>query len=100
MSAWTAVDNEGATLDLDNLATQKWLDGQCVGCDAVMAWLRMEAVKLFEAGDDAKAKELRDLAARLPREVKTELAQAAARHSKDHPYRSPYGTTPPAGGPK
>ena len=85
---WIAHDDEGA-LDMDNLSTQRWLDGHVPGAEAASNWLHSEAVTLFQRGDDKNAALLRDVAVRMLKEVTEKLEVNIKRHEREHPYREP-----------
>lgn len=85
---WRATDVEDGTLyDLDNLSTQRWLEGHVPGAETAAGWLRQQAVKLFEAGDDEQAVFLRDMANKMLVDLIPKLRIAAATHDKEFSYR-------------
>lgn len=47
--------DDGTRWSLDNLATQKWLDGHAPGAERAVGWLVDEATRLFKDGDDQAA---------------------------------------------
>jgi len=78
---------DGAVWSLDNLSTQSWLDGQSVGAEAVVMWLKERATLLFAKEQDERAKWLRDLANEAKAEIVPRLKENALRHEREHPSR-------------
>lgn len=78
-------DKAGTRYSYDRLVTEGWLDGQPVGADAVIAFLRREATKLFEAGKDNEAIAMRRLADRARDEVRPELVKASTENKRKYP---------------
>lgn len=77
---------DGTRYSLDNLATQKWLDGYAPGATQVIGWIRQRAAELFENGKDAEAVAMRSLAERVTKELLPQIRQRALDHERDHPY--------------
>ena len=78
-------DEHGTRYSYDRIATQSYLAGQPVGLDAAAAFLKRQAVKLFEDGKDAEAVAMRKLAERMVAEVKPGLEEAMRKHLRDYP---------------
>jgi len=87
MSADTILkDEEGNSYSFDNLATQRWLEGQESGALAAMQYLRGKAIKAFEDKKDKEAVLLRDLADEIGAKVLPQLREKAQKHADDFPY--------------
>lgn len=84
---WKATDNTGAEVDLDNLATQNWLEGQSVGVENAAKRLNEFAAEEFHKREDKKAYWFRDVADMLV-QYAAELKRCAEVHKKEHPYRN------------
>jgi DNA-binding GntR family transcriptional regulator len=78
--------SDGTRYSLDNLATQKWLDGHAPGAERVAGWLTGQAIEAFRAGRDDEASLLRRLAARIQEELIPQLRQKAKDHEIAHPF--------------
>jgi hypothetical protein len=77
---------DGSRYSMDNLATQKWLNGHIPGAEQAIGWLKEEAVSLFRQGDTIKAIYLQGLAKRLADEVLPGLIKNREIHERDYPY--------------
>jgi hypothetical protein len=78
-------DNEGHTWSLDNLSTQKWLDGHYSGLDQCCAYLEQKATKLFTERQRDKAIELQNLSDELKRELRQQMVKRAKEHEREFP---------------
>ena len=78
-------DGEGHTWSLDNLSTQKWLDGHYSGLDDCCAYLEKKATQLFAQRQRDEAVKLQNLAD----ELKKELRPAMVKRAKDHKHEFP-----------
>lgn len=87
-------DTDGNAWSLENLSTQRWLEGQAPGAEAVIAWLNERAVTLFREGQDEAAVFLRDLVPEARREVLSRLKLAAEKHAQDFPIHPPLAEKP------
>lgn len=85
MSDTLLTDEEGTTYSLDNLATQKWLEGHYSGLDQCRNWLEQKATALFSQRKRDKATELQDLADELKRELRPLMVKRAEEHEKEFP---------------
>lgn len=82
------VDKSGedATVwSLDNLATQKWLEGHAPGAEYAAAYLTDRASKVFLDGDTKKAEIYRDMAKEILAKLLPELRAKAKKHAEDYP---------------
>ncbi len=84
---WMSIDSDGARLNVDFLATQKFLDGKTQGAKEAADWLRDQATKLFEADKVEEAVAMRALAKRLLGELVPAFDKAAHQHATECPYR-------------
>lgn len=85
-SDWIATDQDGEKIDLENLATQKWLEGQYVGVQVAVDRLSSVAAEHFRRGDDKLAHAMRDAATSL-KSLIGELKKNADVHAKVHPFK-------------
>ncbi len=83
---------DGTRYSLDNLCSQKWLEGQVTGAEAVAAWLLNESVERFRQRKDDEAHELRNLADRINKELVPKLTKAASDHETKYPHEFAKGT--------
>jgi hypothetical protein len=80
----------GQRWSMDNLCSQKWLDGHVSGAKQVAHWLVHErATQLFRDGKDDEARIVRDLAKLVLANIVPELERAAQQHKLDHPSELP-----------
>ena len=86
MSRETLVkDDEGNIWSLDNLSTQKWLNGHYSGLDQCFEWIERKAADLFAKRQRDKAIELQNLADELKRELRPLMVKRAEEHERDFP---------------
>lgn len=78
-------DEDGNRWSLDNLSTQKWLEGHAPGAKKVSEWLREKAVELFTRGEDKAAIEMRTLAEDVLTRLIPEFQKYAERHAQEFP---------------
>ena len=78
-------DEQGNVYSMDNLATQKWLDGHYSGLDQCCLWLENKAAMLFAQRKREQAIELQNLADELKRELKPEMVKRAQEHRVEFP---------------
>jgi hypothetical protein len=78
-------DNEGNVWSLDNLATQKWLDGHYSGLDQCCKWLELRANELFSQRAHDKALYLQGLADQLKQNLRPEMVKRAKEHEQEFP---------------
>jgi hypothetical protein len=83
----TLTDPDGGKWSLENLSTQRWLEGHAPGAEAVIAWMHEEAVRLFRERKDEQAKMVRDLAGKASAAMVGDLRIRAQRHAEEHPFR-------------
>lgn len=81
--------DDGSHWSLENLCTQKWLEGHSEGAKTVTAWLIDRAVQAFRVGKDEDARFLRALADLVMKEVVPNLQERAKEHAREHPERLP-----------
>lgn len=77
---------DGKRYSLDNLATQKWLDGHVPGAEQVEGWLRHEAGERFKNGRDDEASMLRRLADHVRDKIAPEMRRKAENFELEHPF--------------
>ena len=82
-------DPEGREYSLDNLSTQRWLDGHEPGLDLAAGWLREKAVGLFRQGRDEEATRLRKMADEMQAEISASLRARCADHQREYPIVLP-----------
>lgn len=88
MSRETIVtDDEGNRYSFDNLATQKWLEGQSRGLDCCVEWLNAEATLLFGQRKTEDAVAMQRLADRMKSTLLPELTNRAKEHEQEFPYK-------------
>lgn len=80
------TDEEGNEYSLDNLATQKWLEGHFSGLDECCNWLEIRANDLFKQRAHDKALYLQGLSDQLKQKLRPEMVKRATEHEKDHPW--------------
>ena len=86
MSRETLIrDSNGDVYSLDNLSTQKWLDGHWSGLDQCCLWLEQKATELFGQRKREQAVELQNLADEMKKELRPQMIERAAEHAKDFP---------------
>lgn len=78
-------DPEGREYSLDNLSTQRWLDGHEPGLDLAASWLRERAVEYFRQGKDEEATRQRKMADEMQEEISTSLRLRCAVHQREYP---------------
>lgn len=79
-------DADGGTYSLDNLATQKWLEGHYSGLDECCGWLEEKATMLFRARKREQAIEMQSLADELRRDLRPLMIRRAEEHEREFPY--------------
>ena len=77
---------DGTRYSLDNLATQKWLDGHVPGAEVIAGYLRGQAAEKFTAGRDGEAMLLRQLADHIRDKIIPAMEERAETNKLDHPY--------------
>ncbi|HTG95765.1 MAG TPA: hypothetical protein VL866_24405 [Pyrinomonadaceae bacterium] len=80
-------DDDGEVYSLDNLATQKWLDGHYSGLDDCCAYLEKKATQLFSQRQRDKAVELQNLADELKKELRPAMVKRAKEHEVEFPSK-------------
>jgi hypothetical protein len=70
---------------LDNLSTQKWLNGHYSGLDQCCEYLERKATQLFAQRQRDKAIELQNLADELKRELRPLMIARAEEHEREFP---------------
>ena len=89
------TDDEGNKYSLDNLATQKWLDGHYSGLDDCCAWLDQKATALFSQRKRQQATEMQELADEMKKELRPKMVKRATEHEAEYPWRlTTEGTAP------
>jgi hypothetical protein len=78
-------DAEGNVYSLDNLSTQKWLEGHYSGLDQCCQWLELRANELFSQRAHEKALYLQGLADQLKQKLRPEMVKRAKEHEKEFP---------------
>lgn len=78
-------DGHGNVYSMDNLGTQKWLDGHYSGLDQCCLWLEEKATALFAQRKREQAIELQNLADEMRKELKPEMVKRAQEHRAQHP---------------
>lgn len=79
-------DAEGTAYSMDNLATQKWLEGHYSGLDECCGWLEEKATALFRARKREQAIEMQSLADELRGDLRLRMIKRAEEHERDFPY--------------
>lgn len=79
------VTSDGVPYSYENIRTQGWLDGHRPGIEMAAGWFRERAVELFRCGLDERARELRQLAETMEKELYTKVDLRSAEHRTDHP---------------
>lgn len=85
-------DEDGEVYSLDNLATQKWLDGHYSGLDQCCVYLERKATELFAQRQRDKAVELQNLADELKKELRPQMVRRAEEHEREFPSKVKGGT--------
>lgn len=78
-------DDDGHVYSLDNLGTQKWLDGHYSGLDQCCEYLEQKATQLFAQRQRNKAVELQNLADELKKELRPAMVKRAKEHEREFP---------------
>lgn len=82
---WLATDDSGTRLSLDNLSTQKWLDGHYAGLAICVEWLNEKATGLFAQRKTNEAVEMQRLADKLDGELRPKMLKRAQEHRDEFP---------------
>ena len=77
--------SDGVPYSYENIRTQGWLDGHRPGIEMAAGWFRERAVELFRSGLDERARDLRQLAERMEKELGSKVEIRANEHRTDHP---------------
>jgi len=86
MSSDTVLkDSHGNVYSLDNLATQKWLEGHYSGLDECCGWLEEKATLLFRMRKREQAVEMQSLADDLRRDLRPQMIKRAEEHEAEFP---------------
>lgn len=81
----TLLDPESVPYSYDNIRTQGWLDGHRPGIEMSVGWLKERSVEFFRCGLDERARDLRQLAERMEKELVGKVVETALEHRKNHP---------------
>ncbi len=78
-------DTHGNVYSMDNLATQKWLEGHYSGLDQCCEWLEQRATVLFNERRLDQAVTLQKLADEMKSDLEPQMIARAQEHEKEYP---------------
>lgn len=78
-------DDDGSVYSLDNLATQKWLEGHYAGLDECKGWLEEKAIKLFQERRREEANAMQALADEMNSDLRLTMIKRAEEHERKFP---------------
>lgn len=81
------TDPDGGKWSLDNLSTQKWLEGRVACVQDIVTALNSLAGEAFGRQQDERAKWLRQIANEIEEKHLPELQRSVERHKRDYPSR-------------
>lgn len=76
---------DGTRYSLDNLSTQKWLDGHYSGLDQCCEWLNDRANSLFASRETDAAIALQRLSDDMRQELRPKMIKRADEHRREYP---------------
>lgn len=80
-----AKTDDGVIYSIDNLSTQKWLEGQPVGLDACVNWINEKAAQLFIQRQTSESLAMQSLADELKETLRPALEERAKTHKVEFP---------------